>query len=232
MARVQADATCPIFGSSEGCSLAHDVKIGEFGNGLGITISKDPAGNTMGLMAVYPELKSTDAVLAAGAVCAGYYSRFLINKAQTNDVSCFGAELQCRVKAGTTNGCYAGAWLYWEQSGTTTNNGECMAAMCTVESESTLTAAQLSGVQISSAVHASATVTTFAAIRIATNASAKPWDYLVYATGTGAPAVAVMRLTAVSGVVERTGTASNQAGAFKVLVDGNTHYVPFYTTFS
>jgi hypothetical protein len=115
MGRVNEFEQCPIFGP-EGCKLTAPLIIGEFGQAKGVTIPADAGGNTAPLLGLYPELKATDAVLAAASVRAGVYSRFLVNKAQTNDVSCFGAELQMRVKANLAVGQHAGAWCYWEQS--------------------------------------------------------------------------------------------------------------------
>ena len=221
------------FKESDGVSFSHSIKVGEFGNASGVSITTDPDGNTMGLMAVYPELKSTDSALSALSVVAGFYSRMLVNKAQTADVSIYGAELQCRVKAGMAAGAHAGAWCYWEASGTETCAGEDAGMMASVESEAGLTAAVLSGIQITTAVHASATATLFPAIRVLTKASAKPFMYLIEASGVGTPATAVMKLTSVAGVAVATGTVTGtQAGALKIMIGTGTYYIQLYPTYS
>jgi len=230
MARVQAQNACPIFGSSEGAYLANSVRVGAQGDALGISIAADVDGNTNSLIGVYPELKAADAILAAAAVVTGFYSRMLVNKAQTNDSSIFGAELQCRVKANMGNGVHAGAWCYWEQSGTATCTGEDAAVACAVESAAGLTATQLSGVQIGSSVHASATVTNFSAVRVQTGTSAKPFDYLIDVASGGAPAVAFARFTAVANVINTTTTVSTtQAGYILVKVGTVSKHIPLYS---
>jgi hypothetical protein len=230
MARIAANTACPIFASPDGSSFNASAKFGEFGQAAGVSMSADPDGNTMGLLGLYPELKAADAVLANLAVVAGLYSRFLVNKAQTNDVSCFGAELQMRVKANLGTGQHAGARLYWEQSGTVTTTDQEAGAICSVESETGLTATYLSGLGISSAVHASATVTNFSAVRVWLKASCKPFDYIIDVAGTGQPVVGLMRLTAVANVIVSSGSLTKTEAGYLIVYIGSTkRYIPLYS---
>jgi len=230
MTRVNANEWCPLFASPDGTKLNNSVKIGEFGQAAGVSMVADPDGNTAPLLGLYPELKAADAVLATAAVVAGLYSRFLVNKAQTNDCSCFGAELQMRVKANLGNGQHAGAWLYWEQSGTVTTTYIEAAAICTVESETGLTATYLHGLGIDSNVHASATVTNFSAIRVGTKGSCKPFDYIVDVASGGAPVVGLMRLTAVANVIVSSGgLTKTEAGYLIVYIGTDKRYIPLYS---
>lgn len=231
MAKVNAYEHCTLF-SDEGTLLNKELHIGVFGDDTGVSMLDPADSNTRPLLGLFPNLKSTDAALSAGGVVAGLHSRFLVSKAQTNNVSIFGAELQCRVKANLGNGVHAGAWLYWEQSGTVTCTGIECAASVSVEGAATLTATYLFGLNIDTSVDASATVTNFAGIRFTTGASKKPWDYLIDVSGTGAPAVGLMRLQAVSGIVSATGTVSTQAGYLKVLIGASTFYIGLYTAVS
>ena len=230
MARIAGNEHCPIFASPDGSSFNASAKFGEFGDAAGVSMSVDPAGNTAPLFGLYPELKAADAVLPALAVVAGLYSRFLVNKAQTNDVSCFGAELQMRVKANLANGQHAGAWLYWEQSGTVTTTTIEAAGICTVEAAAGLTATYLHGLGIDSNVHASATVTNFSAVRVGTKGSCKPFDYIVDVASGGAPVVGLMRLTAVSGVIVASGgLTKTEAGYLIVYIGTDKRYIPLYS---
>jgi hypothetical protein len=194
---------------------------------MGVTIPKDPDGNTAALLGLYPECKAADSVLAALTVQAGLYSRFLINKAQTADVSVFGAELQLRVKANLANGQHAGAWLVWEQSGTVTTTTVEAAGICTVECEATLTATNLYGLVVDSKA-AAATITNFSAIKIG-GSGAKAWDYLIDVDG-GAPVVAFARFTAVTSVINTASTVSStQAGYILVKIGTISKHIPLYT---
>ena len=231
MAKVNAFDQCPIFAEPLGALLNKELHIGIFGDDTGVSMLDPADSNTRPLLGLFPNLKSTDSALSAGSVVAGIHSRFLVNKAQTNDCSVFGAELQCRVKANLGTGVHAGAWLYWEQSGTVTCTGYECAASIAVEAAATLTATYLSGALINSAVNASATVTNFAAIWVKTTTSAKPFDYIIDVSTGGAPAVGAFRFTAVTNVIadsgDTPGTPGN-GGYVKVLVGTSVRYIKLY----
>jgi len=120
-------------------------------------------------IAFYSELPSAGTALIAGTVARGIWSRFLVNKAQNADVSLFGAVGHLRVKATTGNGANFGLWAYYEQSGTvTTGTGYDGALRAKVEG-ATLTATNLYGIMIDSAVTSGSTITNHSAICIKTD---------------------------------------------------------------
>jgi hypothetical protein len=211
-----------------GCKLEAPMIIGEFGQAMGVTIPADPDGNTAGLFSVYPECKSTDSVLPALTVQAGVYSRYLVNKAQTADVSIFGGQFMMRVKANLANGVHAGLWAAYEQSGTVTTTYVEAAAICSVECATTLTATNLYGLVINSNA-AAATITNFAAINVG-GAGAKAFDYILDVSSGGAPVVAFARFTAVTSVINTTTTVSaTQAGYILVKIGTVSKHIPLYT---
>jgi len=69
-------------------------------------------------MAVFPELAAAGAALTGGAVAYGFRNRFLVNLAQTANVSLYATQGQMRVKANLAAGVHAGLFGYFEQSGT------------------------------------------------------------------------------------------------------------------
>ena len=155
----------------------NNLKIAAQGDAVGLEIDDD---NLYGVE-VYPELPAAGDELTAGKVAKGVWTRFLVNKAQTNMVTLVGHEAQLRVKANLGDGVHAGLWAYFEQSGTVTlaSPGLNGAISVTVEGNSTLTVASgayLSGICIDSSVHDSATITgNFDAIDIKTSSSKEKW---------------------------------------------------------
>jgi len=156
------------------------------GNNIAIAVKGDATGleidddNLFGIE-LYPELPAAGDALTAGKVAKGVWTRFLVNKAQTNMVTIVGHEAQIRVKANLGDGVHAGLWAYFEQSGTVTlaSPGVNCAINAAVEGGATLTVASgafLSGICIDSSVHDSATVTgNFDAIDIKTSSGKEKW---------------------------------------------------------
>lgn len=237
MARTNAYTACPIFSNPEGGQLQNTILLGVFGDGTGMALNDThPEG-----IAVFAELPSADAVLTAGTIVKGIWSRVLIKKAQTADVGIAGVEAQCRVKAAYISGG-SGLWAVWEQSGTvnlSTGNANGQAIEATVDSEAGLTATNLCAIRITTSVHASATMSNsdFSAIRVSGGfaGSAKlPFDYILdvknEGAGTPGPAVAFARFTAVSNVIATTGTLTVSAGSIKVYIGTNARYIQLYSS--
>ena len=229
MAKVNAYEHCTMF-SDEGTLLNKEFHIGVFGDDTGVSMLAPDGSNTRPLLGLFPNLKSTDAVLAANSVVAGLHSRFLINKAQTNSVSVLGAQLQVRPKASCANGMRAALWAYYEQSGTAAMSAglDCAIAASVESAGATFSAVTMTGINIDSSVTAGATVTNFSAIRV--TGAAKCFDYLIDVAAGGTPVVAVARFTAIANVISKTGTPTTQAGYLKVYIDTSAFYIHLYTT--
>ena len=90
------------------------LAVGAFGDASGIALTDD----TLKAVEIYPELASAGTVLTGGNVAYGIRNRFLVNKAQTNNVSLYATQGQMRVKANLAAGVHAGLFGYFEQSGT------------------------------------------------------------------------------------------------------------------
>lgn len=156
------------------------------GNNLAIAVKGDATGleidddNLFGIE-LYPELPAAGDALTAGKVAKGVWTRFLVNKAQTNCVTIVGHEAQIRVKANLGDGVHAGLWAYFEQSGTVAlaSPGVNCGINVSVEGSAGLTVASgafLSGICIDSSVNDSATVTgNFDGIDIKTSSSMEKW---------------------------------------------------------
>ena len=101
---------------NNGAKIATTLALGAFGDAAGIALSD----SSLVALGIYPELAAVDDVLGAGLVAYGIRNRFLINKAQTNNVSLYATQGQLRVKANLAAGVHSGLFGYLEQSGTVT----------------------------------------------------------------------------------------------------------------
>lgn len=92
------------------------IQMGTFGDerGTALTTKENVA------FGLFPELRATGDAIEAGTVVYGIRNRFLISKAQTNNVSLYATQGQLRVKADLAAGVHAGIFGYLEQSGTVT----------------------------------------------------------------------------------------------------------------
>lgn len=155
----------------------NNLSIAAKGDAVGLEIDDD---NLFGVE-IYPELPAAGSVLTAGKVAKGVWTRFLVNKAQTNCVTIVGHEAQIRVKANLADGVHAGLWAYFEQSGTVAlaSPGVNCGINVSVEGSAGLTVASgafLSGICIDSSVNGGATVTgDFDGIDIKTSSSMEKW---------------------------------------------------------
>ena len=158
-------------------TAGNNLKIAAFGDATGLALDDD---NLVGIE-LYPELPAAGDALTAGKVAQGIWTRFLVNKAQTNMVTLVGHEAQLRVKANLDDGVHAGLWAYFEQSGTVTlaSPGLNGAISVTVEGSDGLTVdsgAYLTGMTIDSSVHDGATMDGyFDAIDIKTTSGKEKW---------------------------------------------------------
>ncbi len=89
---------------------------GAFGDASGIALTD----SNLKAHEIYPELAAAGDALTGGNVAYGIRNRFLVNKAQTNNVSLYATQGQMRVKANLAAGVHAGLYGYFEQSGTVT----------------------------------------------------------------------------------------------------------------
>lgn len=133
--------------------------IAAFGDGTGLAMTD----SYLDAAAFYMELPSGGAAITAGNVLRGIRTRFLINQAQTNNISIYANTGHIRVKANLAAGVHVGQMCYYEQSGTSAvATGGIEAAMAaTVESASTFTidsGALLCAGYFSSNIDASATI--------------------------------------------------------------------------
>jgi hypothetical protein len=210
---------------------------GEWGITAGTGMPLTDGDNTG--LGVFAELPSTGAVLTAGQVAKGFWADFAINKAQTADVGLTAGHLQLQVNTAYISGGSA-LWATWEQTGTvalTTGNANGQAIEATLDTEAGLTATYLCGIRISSAVHASATITNFSAIVVSAGfagSAKKPFDYILDVrndgTGTSGPAVGLMRLHAVANVIVASGgLTKTEAGYLIVYIGTDKRYIPLYS---
>jgi hypothetical protein len=231
MAKSIARESVPTANNPEGTIFHYPAQYGNSKDNLdGMAPVVSDTTNRHGLQ-IFAELKSTTAVLAAGQVVRALGGRLLINKGQTNDVSLFGTVGHLRVKAGFISSGF-GLWGYFEASGTQTITGHAGAIRAKVEGESTLTTTHLNGIHIDSAVAAAATITNFAAIKVATDIEGatgkKSWDYVLDVDAN--VAVGIMRLAAVTNIVASSGgLTKTEAGYIVVYVGSNKRFIPLYS---
>jgi len=231
MAKTIARESVPSANNPEGTIYHYPAQYGEAkDNTKGMKLVASDTTNKHGLQ-IFAELMAAGAVLSAGWVCRALGGRLLINKAQTNDVSLFGTVGHLRVKAGFISSGF-GLWGYFEASGTETVTGYAGAIRAKVEGEATLTATHLNGIHIDSAVAAAATITNFAAIKVATDIEGatgkKSWDYVLDVDAK--VAVGIMRLAAVANIVASSGgLTKTEAGYIVVYVGTNKRFIPLYS---
>jgi hypothetical protein len=144
----------------DGIDITGPWSIGGSGDGEGIALTD----SSEKALEAYGELPSTGTAITAGEVIYAARNRLLINKAQTNNVSLYGAAGHLRVKTNMAAGVHAGLYGYFEQSGTVTlsSSGSFNAAAnLGVEGGASLTVdsgVNLAGCIISSVVNGSATI--------------------------------------------------------------------------
>lgn len=169
----------PGFSNPHGWKITTPGSFGIFGDGKGIELSD----SRLKSLELYPELASTGSALTGGNVAYGLRNRFLINLAQTANVSLYATQGQLRVKANMAAGVHAGLFGYFEQSGTVvlSSSGSYNAACnLAVETSSGLTinsGVNLAGCVITSLVNSSTTNNgNLEALIIRKAGSSKDWE--------------------------------------------------------
>lgn len=154
------------------------LAIGVFGDASGHQIS-DTSLVSIGL---FPEVAS-GTTLGAGVVAYGIRNRFLINAAQTNNVSIYGTQGQIRIKANLAAGVHSGLFGYLEQSGSVTlSSSGSFNSACNlgVETDASLTldaGVQLEGLTISSLINTGGTLNgEMNGIHILKSSGSQDWD--------------------------------------------------------
>ena len=207
-----------------------------FGDGAGLAMTD----SSLDAAAFYMELPSGGAVITAGNVLRGIRTRFLINQAQTENISIYANTGHIRVKANLAAGVHVGQMCYYEQSGTVSiaTGGIESAMAATVEGDASLTidsGAVMSAGYFSSNLHASTTMNgDFVGVKILKGSGCL--DFVSGIEFTDCMSGQVLKFADDGTIVSVTngsilndihGTAN--AGFIKVLIGSDTRYIAVYS---
>lgn len=180
--------------------------------------------------------------LAGSSVIRGVQSRLELGTAGIDGASAYGVQAQLRVKprAGVSqslNGSVQGAWLYYEQSGTTAvaSGGHHGGAEAKVETSATFTldsGADLSALRAQSGINSSATLTgDCAAIIIDKDSGCKNWPSGIHFNSAIDSLFTIdAALTVCTTGYGVAGSSSGKSNGVLLFKKGATsYYIPFFT---